>query len=548
MPRRRTRLTLPPLALLAAVLALPASAAGDDGALPSFAELEARGAVVGEIELTIDNIFDPSKPEEDKWLYRFANRIHVTTRPSAIRSQLLFRPGEPVIAQRMEESERILRSNAFIYDARVRPLRVEGNRVDILVETRDNWTLFPEIGLSRTGGETRWQFGLEEDNILGTGSAVSVSRRRDDDRSSTNFFFSDRNLGRTWIALDLAYIDSDDGEGRRIRVAQPFYSLNSRRAASIDVITDDREEPLFSRGTEIGDFRQDERGVIAWWGFSRGLVEGWTTRWRMGAVISENRFGPPADGIVTPVVPADRDLRYPFIAVERIENRFEKVQNFNQIMQTEDLFLGRRMALTLGYSDESFGADRAAVILSASGAANLGNPASNFVTFSGQLDSRIESGDVVNGRLRFDARYYRRQSPRRTAFVGTRIELGRRLDADNPITLGGDNGLRGYDRNFGNGDASAILTVEQRFFTDWYPFKLFRVGGALFADVGRTWGEDATGLEDDRWLADVGIGIRLGNTRGNNNRVFHLDIAKPLASGPDVDSGVQISFEAKRGF
>lgn len=527
---------------------LPAPRVAADDELPTFTELEATGAVVGEITLSIENIFDTSKPEEDKWVFRFANRMHVTTRPSAIRSQLLFEPGDPINAQRMEESERILRSNPFIFDAHVRPLRIDGERVDVLVETRDNWTLFPEIGLSRTGGETRWQFGLEEDNILGTGSAVSVSRRRDDDRSSTSFSFSDRNVGRSWIALDLSYRDSDDGEGRRVRVAQPFYSLNSRRAASIDASTDDREEPLFSRGEEIGNFRQDERSLVAWWGFSRGLVEGWTTRWRVGAVISDNRFGPPADGIVTPAVPADRDLRYPFVAVERVEDRFEKVQNFNQIMQTEDLFLGRRFALTLGFADAQFGADRSALIVGASAAVNYGDPATDFVTLSGRLDSRVESGDVANGRLRVDARYYRRQSPRRTAYLGTRVELGRRLDVDNPITLGGNNGLRGYDRNFGNGDASAILTLEQRFFTDWYPFKLFRVGGAVFADVGRIWGEDQTGFADDRWLADVGIGLRLGNTRGNNNRVFHLDIAKPLASGTGIDSGVQISFEAKRGF
>lgn len=548
MLRRLTRRALPALALFISALLLPADRVAAEDALPTFAELEARGAVVGEITLSIGNIFDTSAPEEDKWLYRFANRIHVTTRPSAIRSQLLFNPGEPLVAQRMEESERILRSNPFIFDANVRPLRIDGDRVDILVETRDNWTLFPEIGLSRSGGETRWQFGLEEDNVLGTGSSVSVSRRRDDDRSSTNFFFSDRNLGRTWIALDLAYRDADDGEGHRVRIAQPFYSLQSRMAASVDLFTDDREEPLFSRGTEVGNFRHDQRGAVAWWGFSPGLVEGWTTRWRVGAVVDDNRFGLPEDGVVTPLVPEDRNLRYPFVAVERIEDRFEKVENFNQIMQTEDLFLGRRFALTLGFADTRFGADRSALIVGASAAANLGDPSARLVTLDGRIDGRVESGDVVNGLLRVDARYYHRQSPRRTAFVGTRVEVGRRLDVDNPITLGGDNGLRGYDRNFGNGDASAILTLEQRFFTDWYPFKLFRVGGAVFADVGRTWGEDITGLADDRWLADVGIGLRLGNTRGTSNRVFHLDIAKPLASGPDIDSGVQISFEAKRGF
>ena len=59
--------------------------------------------------------------------------------------------------------------------------------------------------------------------------------------------------------------------------------------------------------------------------------------------------------------------------------------------------------------------------------------------------------------------------------------------------------------------------------------------------MGRTWGEDITGRSDSRWLADVGFGLRLSSTRGNSNRVFHIDIetcqdcggaVKVIASSP----------------
>jgi hypothetical protein len=67
------------------------------------------------------------------------------------------------------------------------------------------------------------------------------------------------------------------------------------------------------------------------------------------------------------------------------------------------------------------------------------------------------------------------------------------LDPDQQITLGGDNGLRGYPLRYQTGDARLLLTVEQRVFTDWYPLRLTRVGAAAFYDVGRAWGgpEDA---------------------------------------------------------
>ena len=56
---------------------------------------------------------------------------------------------------------------------------------------------------------------------------------------------------------------------------------------------------------------------------------------------------------------------------------------------------------------------------------------------------------------------------------------GYNLDVDNLVQLGGDTGLRGYPLRYQGGDKRALLTVEQRCFTDWYPFRLFRVGGAV---------------------------------------------------------------------
>jgi hemolysin activation/secretion protein len=65
---------------------------------------------------------------------------------------------------------------------------------------------------------------------------------------------------------------------------------------------------------------------------------------------------------------------------------------------------------------------------------------------------------------------------------------GRHLDLDNQLLLGGDNGLRGYPLRYQGGDAVALLTLEQRYFSDWYVLRRFRVGGAVFFDAGRTWG------------------------------------------------------------
>ncbi|MEM7613363.1 MAG: hypothetical protein AAF270_16885, partial [Pseudomonadota bacterium] len=509
--------------------------------------LEAAGVIIGEIVLDIGDVFDTSTPKENKSVFRLANRLHINTRPSTITSQLLFRRGDKLTRHDIQESARLLRANSFFYDASVTILDVTDNVARVKVTTRDNWTLLPRLSFSRSGGESRYQFGFEEQNLLGTGSSVTVERRKDDDRRSTSFEFFDRNLGRTWVRLGLEYRDNSDGEAAAITLLRPFYALDTRWSAGTLMRLNDREEPLFSRGDETGRFRQDEQRLEVYYGRSAGLINNLTRRWSFGVAIDDNTFSPLADQPNPVPLPADRELRYPFIHFEQIENRFEVAQNFDQILRTEDLYLGTRFGVRLGVLSESLGSDRDGLVIAANASSSFGSPQRSLVTVASQMQGRVESGTLVNATVGGSVTLHHRQSPKRMAFAAINGVAGRRLDIDNPILLGGNTGLRGYPRAFGNGDARAVLTLEQRYFTDWYPFRLFRVGGAAFFDIGRSWGEDSLGVRDDRILSNAGIGLRLGSTRGNSNRIVHIDLAFALRDDPQVDD-VQLLIEAKRGF
>jgi hypothetical protein len=82
------------------------------------------------------------------------------------------------------------------------------------------------------------------------------------------------------------------------------------------------------------------------------------------------------------------------------------------------------------------------------------------------------------------------------------------------------------------GTSRALLTIEQRVFTDWYPFRLVRVGAAAFTDIGRTWGTGVVGNSDLGMLSDVGLGLRVGNSRSGLGNVLHIDLAVPLKEVP----------------
>ena len=154
---------------------------------PDDAALESMGAVIGNITFVRENVFDLTKPSENKALYRLANRWHVVTRESVVLSQLLFREGDPYSRRILDESERLLRRNAYIYDAQIMPSRFEDGVVDIVVRTRDVWTLSLDVSVSRTGGENKARIGLAEQNLLGQGTTVRLSFEDNVDREPRRF-------------------------------------------------------------------------------------------------------------------------------------------------------------------------------------------------------------------------------------------------------------------------------------------------------------------------------------------------------------------------
>ena len=247
--------------------------------VPDAAALQQSGAVIGEILIYPENIFDLNDPKEDKSLYRLANKLHIKTRENVVRQQLLFSTGDRYSPRLLEESERILRTTRYLYDASIRPIAYHDGKVDIAVTTRDVWTLNPGISFGRSGGASTYGFEIEELNILGTGTSLSLSQKSGVDRDSTLLQYRDPHLAGTWTKLALNYSNNSDGSMREVSLDRPFYALDSHWATGFGALDDDRIEPLYDRGEIVDEFREQRQSAGAYWGWSRGLENGWTRRW-----------------------------------------------------------------------------------------------------------------------------------------------------------------------------------------------------------------------------------------------------------------------------
>lgn len=515
-------------------LLAPGIAQPQGTALPSDAELERSGAVIGKIVIDNLNIFDLNDPKDDTKLFRLADRLHARTRQQVIRWQLLFVSGDKYSRRVLEESERLLRQASYFYDASVRPIAYHDGRVDVLVKTRDVWTLDPGFSYGRSGGTNSIGFQVQELNAFGYGAAITAGRSSNVDRTTTQFGIQDANIEGSRIGVQALYAVNSDGYQRDLFVDRLFYALDARWTGGLAGTNDLRVDSLYDRGNIIDQFQEHDEFARVYGGWSHGLQDGWVTHWTIGATSDDRQFESAPAWTGANLVPVDRKLVYPWVRYELVQDDFLKYHNYNEIERTEDFYLGTRLLAQLGWSDPAFGANITGLIFSATAGYGLATSHHETLVFAGTLDGRLENGTLQNTVLTQSFHYYYKQSEQLLFYAGVDAASGRNLDLDNQILLGGDSGLRGYPLRYQDGTSRALVTLEERYFTNWYPFRLFRVGGAAFLDVGRTWGTAALATPGLGILRDLGVGLRFGNSRSGLGNIIHVDLAFPLDGDPTI--------------
>jgi outer membrane protein assembly factor BamA len=512
-----------------------------------FFQLQEAGAVIGEIRVVTDNIFDLDDPKENNALFRLANALHIRTKPGVIKRTLLFRSGEPVSVRLIEESERLLRGNRYIYDVSIRPIAVHDGVVDIEVRTRDTWTLDPGVSFSRSGGVNSSGISLQEYNLLGTGVAIGISRTSDVDRSGTEFNVSTDHAFDGWTGISYAIAELDDGSSQAVKVARPFYALDTRWAAGVSAGKFDRIDSIYNGGDIVGQYRHKQDSAEAFGGWSRGLAEGWTRRYTLGLSYQDDAYAIEPDRTAPSSIPDDQTLVGPFLRYEVIEDSFEKFKNRNLIERTEYFLTGFHSRLQIGHAFTGLGSTRDLWLYSA----NVGNgyefSGDHNLQLSASLSGQYGDGQGERQLVSGSSRYYRPQGQRTLFYAAASAQAIRNPEIGDLLLLGGDSGLRGYPLRYQSGERRVLLTFEQRAYTDWYPFRLFRVGGAIFFDVGRAWGGEIQNTANPGWLSDVGFGLRLLSARSAFGNILHADVAFPLNADPSIDS-VQFLLKTKASF
>jgi len=117
------------------------------------------------------------KKEKAKWYDWFTNHLHSNTRISTVNNYLLFKKGEEYNAQKLYESERLLREMPFVNRVKISIADSTSTKdsIDVVVQVLDSWSLKPRGSFSGS----KIGMGVTEENFLGLGHEANFLYRND---------------------------------------------------------------------------------------------------------------------------------------------------------------------------------------------------------------------------------------------------------------------------------------------------------------------------------------------------------------------------------
>jgi hypothetical protein len=502
---------------LLVILALAASLPYGLGA--QSARPDSAPPLIHDIRLQRYNVFADS--EATIVLTKLANRFHVTTRADVIRSEMLFRVGEPWDSTRGAETARNLRRLGVFRLVRVDTVHSDSG-VTVRVQTQDGWSTKPEFGFRSTGGQVAWRATLIEENLLGTASQLLLSFAEDPDRTTFSVGLRRPRLFANTIGIGFQYDDRSDGHILSAQLYKPYFSLDDRRAWLGSV--ESRQERIlrYFEGEPLPSdtLQRDFASAAASLGWGRRTSLKRYQRWGINGRVWQDQYQQHDSLSGTPTAVGSVGGAW-----EWRHARYLLVKGFRTTRE-EDIDLSTSFRVGLSLTPELFGYEENGVVpgISARVGGVLSRKAFGYFDLNAHgrfTAAGLDSGMVqVAGTALFSP--FERQAFIVHAWAGW-------LDNPRPggeFDLGLGLGPRGFRLHAFSGDRGVFTTAEYRYLVglDW--FQVLDLGVAGFVDYGGAWYAGSPA----RTGVDFGIGLRVGFSRANSLEMNRIDLVRRAAN------------------
>jgi hypothetical protein len=492
--------------------------------------------VIESIEIRIEDVFEDEGRTPDQWVYRLGNQLHIETKEVVIRRELLFREGDPLDPEALEQTERNLRALPFIRKARIER-HPSGDNVRLRVVVADSWTTVPEVRLSKVGNEWIWAAGASEGNLFGRGKELEALHSSGLDRDETYVLYRDPRLFGSRVALSTYYSSASDGHHGYVAGVRPFYALSSLWSFRAVVEDFDRLDPIYQDGERIEQLRHTRERADFEAARAVRRTDRSALRIHLGYQLSEDLVEEDA-----------RKFGVVQVGLTSIFHSFRKLTHVNRFERTEDINLGNEAAAFVGLSTPSLGGEPGdSYFFFLSERHGFPLSAEGFLLGLASWQARHRRSEIENSIARFRLDWVQKLSSRKLLLAKADFLHGSNLDPEVQLRLGAESGLRGYPVRQFNGTRSLLLSFEGRWFFADDILRLVSLGVAGFVDSGFAW-PAGTKIAINDLRSDVGISLLLGANRVSSSRPgVRVDLAyalRPLEGRSPwlLSAGSQVGF------
>jgi hemolysin activation/secretion protein len=501
------------------------------------------------IQINNLDVFDRTHKEFRLWPFQIANRLHVKTRQAFIRNELLLQEGDILDKDLMIESERNLRRFAFLTDVSFKVIPINDNEADLIVHTEDQWTTNVKLSFGTAGQHRIWDIGIEESNFLGLGKQVSLQHSRSPEREGISGGFRDPRFLGTRHQLDVRTANFSDGHAHSLAMDYPFYSQDSRWSYNVYGNGSKRDQHLYFEGTDAMAIESIEQSA----GIS--ISRAWGQRYKrtflgIGFGYYEALYpftrilnSDAADQLEQSSTTTfdDNELYSGGISLNVDRQNFEKFYYLDRFGRTEDLPIGFRSATGISFSHNQMGSDF--FTIDYNGRWATGHSGKYFVA-NANATMRREQSEWNHMIANLGARYFHQKkklnlglfrAPIYTFGVNLQADFTHRLDKPFQLSLGDDEGMRGYDYKAFTGNHRMLMNLENRIFTP-LENRFLAIGLAQFVDAGYVWSTDygKSGLS-------TGAGLRIAFKKYGRTKLIRIDYAYPLINAAGSAGTISIS-------
>jgi hypothetical protein len=472
------------------------------------------------------------------------------TRESAVAPFLLVRQGDECTETGLAESERVIRAQPYLADARAVVTPDSAGTVHVEFSTTDD--IRPILGLGvKDNSPTRIKIG--SGNVSGYGMAADAQWQQGFAfRDGWALGFTDYHaFGRPYL-FDTQLERAPLGEITTATLSKPLYSQIQRLAWSVNLARVDRYQ-TFLRGENVDPLSLDveRRG---WQANAVYRIGGGRYGVFAGAQVGGDHIGPADRGVIITnkgfVADSDTTLGVRY----QTENRtlaaailgaralqFFKATGFDALEGAQDVAKGMQVG---GLFGKGLASSYDGWFVGGQMYAGGGTPKS-FIGMQASVETSRQDGDwedvIAEGRLA----WYSRPSEKRTQIAS--FEFSGAWDSSVPfeLRLGTDHvGLRGYEDSRTAGGRRAVMRLEERLVFPGFK-KYLGFGGAAFVDAGKMWAGDVPFGKTVNPRVGAGLGLIVAVPRSSRQNL-RVDVTAPLVSDPGSKWGVNFTITSGR--